>query len=303
MKDIKNFETFVKIEPLNKGLSKDKKFYVETNNKKRLLLRISDISEHNNKETIFNMMKRLAELGISMPLPVDFGICNDSKSVYQLLTWCDGESLEMKLPLLSETEQYRLGLKAGDILRKIHSVQAPDNLEDWAIRYNKVNGDRIESFKNCGIQIQGSEAILRYYEDNKHLLNNRPQCFHHGDYHYGNFLINDDFDLSIIDWEMLDYDNFADPWEEFNRIGNSEIFPYFSTGMIRGYFYGEPPREFWRLLALYLSAGSLMLVSWAFYCQKDCLEYSKQNVNNILIWFDNMNNPLPTWYLKNFHFQ
>jgi serine/threonine-protein kinase len=73
--------------------------------------------------------------------------------------------------------------------------------------------------------------------------------------------------------------------------------------MIRGYFGGEPPADFWNLLAFYLSAGALMLVSWAFYIQKDCLEYSIQNANDVLRWFDNMQNPVPTWYLKDFYVQ
>ncbi len=40
------------------------------------------------------------------------------KSVYSLLTWCDGEDAEAILPRLTETEQYLLGIKSGEILRK-----------------------------------------------------------------------------------------------------------------------------------------------------------------------------------------
>jgi len=36
---IPDFENFVKIEPISEGLSKDKKFYVESAEKKQLLLR------------------------------------------------------------------------------------------------------------------------------------------------------------------------------------------------------------------------------------------------------------------------
>lgn len=301
MKDIPGYNNFEKIEPIDKGLSGDKKYYIKTASGQRMLLRVADISEYERKETIFNMMKHAAVLDIPMPCPVDFGVCNGGKNVYQLLTWCDGENLETVLYTLSETKQYALGLKAGEILRKIHSIPAPDKLEDWSIRYIKVNDDRVRAFSTCGVQIEGSNAILRYYEDNKHLLNSRPQCLHHGDYHIGNFIITDNCDLSVIDWELLDYGNFADPWEEFNRLGNSKIIPHFATGLIRGYFEGEPSAEFWRLLAFYLSAGALMLVVWAFYLQQDELEYSIKNVNDVLCWFDNMNNPVPTWYLKDFY--
>lgn len=295
---IPDSEGYKIIKPLDKGLSSDKKYYIETADERRLLLRVNDISELDRKKTIFGMMKRAAVLGIPMPRPVDFGVCNDGKNVYQLLTWCEGVNLETVLPTLSQAEQYTLGLKAGEILRKIHSIPAPENLEDWSIRYIEVNGDRVKAFNKCGVQIKGSEAILRYFEENIHLLNGRPQCFHHGDFHNGNLLITENKDLSVIDWELLDYGNFADPWEEFNRIGNTKVIPHFTTGLIRGYFDGEPPVEFWRLLALYLSAGALMLVSWAFYLQQDELEYSVQNANDVLRWFDNMNSLVPTWYLK-----
>ena len=219
-------------------------------------------------------------------------------SVYQLLTWCDGENLETILPMLPQTKQYAVGLKAGEILRRIHSIPAPDKLEDWSVRYCSQNDGRINAFSDCGIQIEYSEAILRYIQDNKNLLRNRPQCFHHGDYHTGNLMMTSDGDLSVIDWELLDYDNHADPWEEFNRIGNSKVLPHFTTGLIRGYFDGEPPEEFWRLLALYLSSGALMLVSWAFYLQNDQLEYAIQHAKEILQWYDNMRNPVPAWFIK-----
>jgi aminoglycoside phosphotransferase (APT) family kinase protein len=294
-------EDYKIVKPLDKGLSSDKKYYIETVDGQRLLIRLNDIAEYDRKKTMFEMMKRAAALGVHMPQPVEFGVCDDGKSVYQLLTWCDGEDAEAVLPKLPEAEQYKLGLKSGEILRKIHSISAPDNLEDWSFRYIEVNGDRIKAFNKCGVQIEGSECILRYFEENKHLLNGRPQCFHHGDYHNGNFLITDKHDLFVIDWELLDYGNFADPWEEFNRIGNSEIIPHFVTGQLHGYFGGEPPAEFWRLLALYLSAGALMLVTWAFYMQQNELEYSIQNANNVLRWFDNMNNPVPAWYLKDLY--
>jgi serine/threonine-protein kinase len=49
MKDIKNYGTFVKIEEISKGYSKDKKYYIETNSGEKLLLRLSDISNTHEK--------------------------------------------------------------------------------------------------------------------------------------------------------------------------------------------------------------------------------------------------------------
>ncbi len=42
-----------------------------------------------------------------------------------------------------------------------------------------------------------------------------------------------------------------------------------------------------------------MLVVWAYFIQKDELEYTVKNADDVLYWFDNMKNPVPTWYLEN----
>jgi len=301
MKDIPGYSKFAKIEALHAGLSSDEKYCVETGDGQKSLLRISDISEYEHKRTLFNMMKLAAAQEIPMCFPIDFGRCNGGKSVYQRFAWRDGKNLEEILPLLPETKQYSLGLKAGEILQKIHSIPAPDNLEDWSVRYLRVNENRMKSFCGCDVKIKETDAILDYFEHHKHLLKGREQCLHHGDYHTGNLLVTDSLNLSVIDWELLDYDNYGDPWEEFNRIGISDVLPHFSTGLINGYFRGKPPEAFWCLLALYLSAGALMLVSWAYYTQKEELDYSINHIYDVLQWFDNMKNPIPAWYLPDMY--
>ena len=77
MNGIKNHETFAKIELIDKGLSGDKKYYIETLDGERLLLRISDMAEYGRKEVMFGMMKQAAMKGVPMCKPVDFGVCND----------------------------------------------------------------------------------------------------------------------------------------------------------------------------------------------------------------------------------
>lgn len=129
MQDIKGYCTFKKIEPVNKGWSNDKKYYIETLAGKKLLLRVADISEYAAKKTEFENMKQVAALDVPMSKPLDFGTCDNGKSVYSLLTWCDGEDAESVLPKYSEIEQYMLGFESGKILRVIHSIPAPKEQE------------------------------------------------------------------------------------------------------------------------------------------------------------------------------
>jgi serine/threonine-protein kinase len=101
----------------------------------------------------------------------------------------------------------------------------------------------------------------------------------------------------VVDWDLID-SLYGDPWSEFSRILNANLVPHFTTGQIHGYFDGEPPEEFWRILALYLSTGALMLVSWAVYVEPSCLDECKQTASNIMNWFDGMRSPVPKWYLR-----
>ena len=124
MKDIKIYDTIIKAEPITKGWSEDKKFCVTTTDGIKYLLRITPISRYEVRKSLFAMLEQVAVLDIPMCKPVEFGTCDDG--VYSLQSWIDGEDLDTILPLLSETEQYVLGLKSGKIIRKMHSIPAPD---------------------------------------------------------------------------------------------------------------------------------------------------------------------------------
>lgn len=301
MHDIKNYNTFIKIEPVNKGWSSDKKYYIETAEGRRLLLRVADISEYDRKKVEYEMMKQVAALGIPMSKPVDFGICDNEKSVYSLLTWCDGEDAETILPRLTETEQYLLGVKSGEILKKIHSIPASKDQEEWGIRFNRKTSIKIDKYKACGIKFDSDDKIIDYIENNRQLLSGRPQCYQHGDYHVGNMIISPEHALSIIDFNRPD---FGDPWEEFNRIvWSAAVSPHFATGQLNGYFGGRPPIEFFRLLAFYISSNTLSSIYWAIPFGENEVTTMKNQARDVLSWFDNMSNPVPTWYLENFYVQ
>lgn len=301
MQDIRNYDTFKKVEPVNKGWSSDKKYYIETTDGRKLLLRVADISEYGRKKAEFEMMKQVAALGVPMPQPVDFGTCDDGKCVYSLLTWCDGEDAETVLPHLTETEQYVLGIKSGEILRRIHSISAPKEQEEWGSRFNRKTSNKIEKYKACGIKFDGDNDIIGYIENNRHLLSGRPQSYQHGDYHVGNMIISPDKVLSIIDFNRPD---FGDPWEEFNRIvWSATVSPYFATGQLNGYFGGRPPIEFFKLLAFYISSNTLSSIYWAIPFGEKEISTMKNQARDVLSWYDHMNNPIPNWYLENFYVQ
>lgn len=203
------FERFAKVEPILKGWSDDTKYCVTGYDDTKYLLRISPGEKFEAREYLFEMMRRIDTLGVPMCTPVEFGTCPDG--VYALHSWIDGEDLEDALPKLPEAEQYKLGVKSGEILQVIHSIPAPENQVDylpynknWAVRFNRKADRNIKMAQECEVKINGSEYFIKYIEQNRGLLENRPQCFHHGDYHSGNMML-ENGQLRIIDFDRFDY--------------------------------------------------------------------------------------------------
>ncbi|MGN7478773.1 phosphotransferase [Solibacillus silvestris] len=301
MFDIKNYDTFGKIEAIKKGWSSDKKYYIETVMNERLLLRIAHISEYEKKKNEYEIMKHLAERGVQVSEPIDFGVCDNGRSVYSLFKWCDGEDADILLPDMTEAQQYALGVKSGQILREIHSIPAPDEQEEWGKRFNRKTDSKIRMYENCGIKIKDDDKIIAYIEQNRHLLEGREQCFQHGDYHVGNMIISPQGELTIIDFNRSDY---GDPWEEFNRIvWSAAASPHFATGQLNGYFNGRPPMEFFSLLAFYISSNMLSSIPWAVPFGEQEVTVMKNQAKDVLNWFEGMNNSVPTWYIANFYIQ
>jgi serine/threonine-protein kinase len=298
MSDILGGERFVSAESIEKGWSEDKKYCVTGTDGTKYLLRITPIERYEVRKSLFDMLECVAALGVPMCLPIEFGICADG--VYSLQSWIDGEDLEAALPLLSETEQYVLGLKSGEILKKMHTIPAPDTQEAWAPRFNRKTDTKIQKYHECGVRFEGDDYVLDYIESHRDLLDGRPQCFQHGDYHVGNMMTARG-ELKIIDFDRYD---FGDPWEEFNRIvWSAAASPHFATGQLRGYFGGEPPLEFFRLLAFYISSNTLSSIYWAIPFGQAELDTMMKQSRDVLCWFDNMRNPVPIWYLKDFYTQ
>ena len=304
MTDIKNYETFVKIEPINKGWSSDKKYYIETADGQRMILRVSDISELERKKTEYGIMECVYELGVLTSQPFDFGLCDGGKSCYSLSGWLDGEDAEKALPFMSETEQYLFGMRAGEILRKIHTLPAPENAEPWGIRFRNKIKCWIEFYNGYDIKSENAEFIIKYIQKNSDLLDLRPQTFCHGDFWIGNLIIASNGEIGIIDFNSYN-SGYGDPWSELIDaiIWGKDADSYFLTGLFRGYFGGEPPHEFFKILPYYFACHALAVFYETAQNHSGEPEDGRKHMENILRWFDDFKNTVPTWYLKDFHVQ
>ncbi|MBR5552261.1 MAG: phosphotransferase [Clostridia bacterium] len=283
---------FVSKEPINKGWSSDKKYCVTDNDGKKYLLRVSDISQLETKKSEFEMMKKVAAKGVPMCLPLEFG--TNDEGVFSVQSYIDGEDAEQLMDSLSEKTQYSYGLDAGKYLRLIHSIAAPENIEDWESRFNRKIDAKIKKYTECPLKYENGQLFINYINESRHLLKNRPQCYQHGDYHVGNMMIGKDKKLYVIDFNRND---FGDPWEEFNRIvWCAQSAPFFATGMVDGYFDGNVPLEFWRLLALYISSNTLSSLYWAIPFGQGEIDTMTNQAKDVLSWYDGMTRVVPTWY-------
>ncbi len=280
--------------PINKGWSGDKKYCAVTADGTKYLLRISPIERAERKRREFAQMQRVAELGIPMCLPIEFGECDEG--VYSLQSFIEGFDAEEYIPTLPEKKQYEYGCKAGQILARIHSIPAPEGVPDWKTRFNAKIDRKIKMYADCPLKYaHGDAEMLDYIAQNRRLLNDRPQSYQHGDYHIGNMMVDAEGRLVIIDFDRDDY---GDPWEEFNRIvWCAQAAPHFASGMVDGYFAGQVPAKFWQLLALYICSNTLSSLPWAIPFGEKEISVMRNQQAEVLAWYDNMKREVPSWYV------
>ena len=301
MFNINGSSTWLSVEKITKGWSSDEKYKIVTDDGQTLLLRISDISAYDYKKKEYEIVEKYSKLGFAMSSPIDFGICNEGKNCYMLLTYVEGKDLEEALPELSEKEQYLLGREAGKILRKIHSIPIDEcDIPTQTKRERKLYQlSRYEDSPH--LRVAGDEVAIEFVKNNIDLIWKENPVYQHGDFHPGNLIYMLDGQIGVIDfnrWEV------GDPYEEFYKLecfGIEVSVPY-SIGQIDEYFDDEIPNDFWGALAVYCAQAALFSIKWAEqFGQKDVdgmLERCKRAFAN----YDNFNSIIPKWYdgeLKN----
>ena len=301
MFNINGSSTWLSVEKITKGWSSDEKYKIVTDDGQTLLLRISDISAYDYKKKEYEIVEKYSKLGFAMSQPLDFGVCNEGKNCYMLLSFVEGKDLEEALPELSEKEQYLLGREAGKILKKIHSIPVDEcDIPTQTKRERKLYQlSRYEDSAN--LRVADDEVAIEFVKNNIDLIWKENPVYQHGDFHPGNLIYMPDGQIGVIDfnrWEV------GDPYEEFYKLESFgiEVSVPYSIGQIDAYFDDEIPNDFWGALAVYCAQAALFSIKWAEqFGQKDVdgmLERCKRAFEN----YDNFNSIIPKWYdgeLKN----
>ena len=298
--EIRNRYNIAVFEPITKGWSSDQKYYIETKDGTRMLLRGSGIAEYDRKKAEYDMMRRAHALSIRAPRPLGFYLLEGGEYIYSLSEWLEGKDAEAALPFLPDTEQYVIGTKAGSLLAKMHTLPAPEHAEPWGDRfYRKVRG-RLDFYSANGIKSEGGDIIVRYLMNNRRLLDSRPQTFNHGDFGPSNLIVMPDGQIGVIDFNYYNSDH-GDPWWEFCCIPwGMETSCHFMTGLIKGYFCGTPPRGFFEILSYYYAYDALAALCDTSVGEQGEPEDGRRHLDNVLRWFGNMDEDAPLWYHEDF---
>ena len=279
---------------IDKGWSGDQKYKAVTSDGEVYLYRVSPVEQYERKKQEYEYQQRVAELGIPMCLPVEFG--QNEEGVYSVQSFIDGKDAEDAIKGMADDTVYSYGLDAGRILGRIHSLKAPDNAPDWEERFNRKIDRKLKMYAECPLKYERGDRFIEFIASNRYLLKNRPQVYQHGDYHIGNMMIGNDGKLYVIDFNRYDV---GDPWEEFNRIvWCAQASPLFASGMVDGYFEREVPMDFWRLLALYIASNTLSSLPWAIPFGEGEIDTMKNQAREVLDWYDGMRCVVPKWYRK-----
>ncbi len=292
--DIPGSEHWIHLHPIQKGWSQDEKYQVLAQDGKSFLLRVSGREDLDREASLYQALEKLTGKGFAIPDFLQAGYCRQGQNTYRLFSWIEGKELSGELSKLSIEKQYQLGWQAGQLLREIHQVPVPAHRLLWSSYFQQKIDKKLLLFKNCNLDFEGSEKLLHFIETHRGLVQGRPLCFHHGDYHIGNMLLTPQQELAAIDFNRLD---FGDPWDEFNRITwTADKSPVLATGQINGYFDNHPPAIFFDLMALYIGVNQIGAIPWA-------VDYGEEEVRTILeqtelvmSWFNEFSTTTPNWY-------
>ena len=198
---------------------------------------------------------------------------------------------------LSKDVQYRIGQQVGQTLFKMHQISAPDSYPSWDQQWISRVERLLPRFEDIAVGDKRYEKVARFVIDNLHLIQGRPSCIQHHDFHPGNILIHEEQFTGLIDMEKVRY---SDPINEFKKMEyfNVPISKDYSRGVFDGYHDNASiPTSFWELHRLYAAIHIISAEVWANEIALDQQARFKIYTEFTLNQFDDFNLLIPRWYL------
>ncbi len=291
--DISDSANWIEIEPIEIGLSGENKYHITRCNGVELILRTSGIEHYKRHCESARFAQYIHDrLGLNMNLPIEVAACGGDTLAYTLYTWVEGTDADTKILNMHTPEQARFGEKAGVLLRKIHSVEAPDDVLPWDEYYNKQLDGMLGRYRIIGAGFDGSAETINYIENSRGLLKGRPQTALHGDFRSGNLIVDRSGEFGIIDFGRWCW---GDPYMDFQCVSRSCSAP-FARGQINGYFDGNIPGDFFALVGLYTAADTIRRICDAYDHGRSLLAEAVAAAEKTVREFNRFEGLVPTWY-------
>jgi len=236
---------FSEIRRINAGFSGDEKYCVKTDSGERFLVKLFAKKTENAIKIKAERMTKMADAGVPMARFVSYELCGDGR-IISFYTWCDGDLVSDLLRKQSVEQSHELGLQAGRVLYKIHSV--PVEYEPFRVHvFIKRRVRRaLEIFESLGISEPLMDSLALYFK-NKDLefLKERRGCLIHTDYHTANITYSKKNGVQIIDWNDIHY---SDPLSDLAYVYDAAKFDggfrSFASGLLHGYLEGGHEEDF-----------------------------------------------------------
>lgn len=191
-------------------------------------------------------------------------------------------------------KQYKLGVEAGKILKKIHSFKSIV-ISDWySVRFGKYLST-YEKYKQYGINYKYERQIDEYIKTNVHLLKGKQVSLVHGDYHVGNMILSPEQTIIIIDYDQFDW---KAPIEDFYKLGvfSRNISIPFCRGQIDGYTGNNPSSEFWEMYCLSMAMTSFLSLLWGKMRSEEMYAHRKSLCDTLVQDHNCFRDRIPKWY-------
>ena len=136
--------------------------------------------------------------------------CLDTDNDWQIEEQAKGENLFFKWNQLNKDEKEDIIRKICTELKKIHEIPVTDVFksnfkpEDWKRKLEKDILKKIDSLENKGLNFVGLyEKIKEYMAQNLETLDETDFRVCHTDMHFDNIMIDDDNNITILDYDRL----------------------------------------------------------------------------------------------------
>ncbi|MDM5155360.1 aminoglycoside phosphotransferase family protein [Bacillus sp. DX1.1] len=278
-----------------KGFSFDEKYKIELENGDVYFIKVCDFSTNKHKQEEFEYIRHFEWSGIPVPIPFHFLNLAEFNKCVQVYGWVNGEDGEVALGKLTIEEQYKAGKAAGEVLKRIHTLEKNDVKESWET-YRWAKYERyLTQLMEYEVDYIDLDPVLTFVEDHKYLLKDRPIVFLHDDFHPANMMFHNKEFQAVIDFDRF---GFGDPIHDFYKVAlfTTKISAPFAIGQVHGYFDGEPSLHFWKLYTLYAAMTFPSDIVWSHKVTPDLLDRMKERLNRIFDDHDGFTSYIPGWY-------